>query len=59
MAHKEREGWTYGETKDAKKKTHPNLVPFYQLPIQERMKDIMFIYTATMGILTFEPGWGG
>ena len=36
------EGWVYGETKDPEKKTHPCLVPYDELPITQRLKDIMF-----------------
>lgn len=35
-------GWTYGEVKDAEKKTHPSLVPFERLPIAEQRKDRLF-----------------
>ncbi|HEC66441.1 MAG TPA: hypothetical protein ENI23_14235 [bacterium] len=39
MARKVNEGWVYGEIKDVEKKTHPDLVPFDQLPEEERFKD--------------------
>lgn len=32
-------GWLYGSIKDAGKKTHPGLVPYEQLPEQEKEKD--------------------
>ena len=51
------EGWTYGPVKDDKKKTHPCLVPFMELPVEQRVKDILFISTAVSGILTFDPDW--
>ena len=35
------QGWKYGEIKDFEKKTHPDLVPFDQLPKIEKDKDIM------------------
>lgn len=35
-------GWVYGETKDAEKKTHPCLVPYSDLPEDQRIKDHMF-----------------
>lgn len=35
------QGWVYGETKDMEKKTHPDLVPFEELPKIEADKDIM------------------
>jgi len=39
MEQKKRDGWVYGEIKDEKKKTHPMLVPFEQLPDMEKRKD--------------------
>lgn len=33
------QGWTYGPIKDFKKKTHPDLIPFDQLPEIEKGKD--------------------
>lgn len=42
MAEKLKAGWTYGETKDAEKKTHPCLVPFEDLPAEQQFKDRLF-----------------
>lgn len=39
MAQKKRDGWTYGEVKDAAQKTHPMLVPYDELPDFEKRKD--------------------
>ncbi len=36
------DGWVYGETKDADKKTHPCLVAFDELPAPQRAKDFIF-----------------
>lgn len=36
------EGWVYGEVKDAEAKTHPCLVPYNELPEQQREKDSVF-----------------
>ena len=36
-------GWKYGEVRDPIKKTHPDLVPFYELPKDERDKDAIFL----------------
>lgn len=37
------DGWRYGPTKDIEAKTHPNLIPFEQLPQAEQLKDFMFV----------------
>lgn len=42
MAHKIAEGWKLGEVKDAKAKTHPCIVPFADLPIEQKLKDVLF-----------------
>lgn len=42
MATKVAEGWVYGDTKDAEKKTHPCLVPFDELPLFQQKKDRLF-----------------
>lgn len=34
------QGWTFGEVKSFEKKTHPDLVPFDELPEIEKRKDI-------------------
>jgi hypothetical protein len=35
-------GWVYGEKKDAETKTHHCLVPYDQLPEEQRSKDALF-----------------
>lgn len=40
---KEQEGWTYGSVKDADAKTHPCMVPYDQLPQEQRVKDYLFL----------------
>ena len=40
MRMKTEQGWIYGEVKDFEKKTHPDLIPFNELPIIEQKKDI-------------------
>lgn len=42
MAQKQADGWVYGETKDAEAKTHPCMVPYEQLPQEQRAKDYLF-----------------
>lgn len=39
MRMKVAQGWVYGEAKDFDKKTHPDLVPFIDLPEIEKRKD--------------------
>jgi len=36
-------GWTYGPVRDAVAKTHPDMVPFDDLPESERQKDAIFL----------------
>jgi hypothetical protein len=36
-------GWKYGAKRDTEKKTHPDLVSFYDLPKDERDKDAIFL----------------
>lgn len=35
-------GWIYGEVKDAVLKTHPCMVPYNELPEEQKMKDDLF-----------------
>lgn len=42
MEDKVKDGWVYGESKDATTKTHPCLVPFEQLPEFQQKKDKLF-----------------
>jgi len=42
LAEKVKDGWAYGEVKDAEKKTHPCIVPFDQLPKEQQAKDYIF-----------------
>lgn len=37
------DGWVHGETKDPLAKTHPCLVPYDQLPVEQRNKDQFFL----------------
>jgi hypothetical protein len=39
---KEADGWVYGPVKDAEAKTHPCMVPFAELPVEQQAKDVMF-----------------
>ena len=42
MEAKLKEGWVFGEQKDAEKKTHPCLVPYAELPKEQQFKDALF-----------------
>ena len=56
-ADKERDGWRYGPVKDASKLTHPCMVPYAQLPIEQRTKDYLFraVVHACAGITLASP----
>ena len=43
MAKKVKDGWVYGEEKDVADKTHPCLVKFDELPVDQQTKDCLFI----------------
>ena len=36
------DGWVYGAEKNAELKTHPCLVPYGDLPVEQRVKDELF-----------------
>ena len=42
LIQKEAEGWVYGETKDPERKTHPCMVPYADLPADQKFKDTLF-----------------
>lgn len=42
MAEKAATGWVYGPVKDADAKTHPCMVPFNELPVEQQAKDYLF-----------------
>ena len=41
------DGWTYGPVKDETAKTHPCLLPYAQLPSEQRRKDALFAAVTT------------
>ena len=43
MREKARDGWVYGPEKDPEKKEHPCMVNYLALPIEQRVKDHLFI----------------
>ena len=36
-------GWKYGPTKDPEKKEHPCFVPYEELPLFQKVKDMLFV----------------
>jgi hypothetical protein len=53
-ASKTANGWTYGETKDEEKKTHPNLRPYAELGDAQKVKDSLFAGTVN-GLRPYLP----
>lgn len=45
LAHKRAQGWKYGPVKDVEKLEHPCMVPWQDLPPQQRLKDALFVAT--------------
>lgn len=43
LVEKLRTGWVYGPTKDPKNKMHPCMVPYAELPQEQRAKDAIFV----------------
>ena len=43
-------GWVYGSAKDRDAKTHPCLVEYHELPMAQRMKDVVFGAIASAGM---------
>jgi hypothetical protein len=37
-----KDGWVYGDVKDAENKTHPCIVPYDKLPLMQQKKDALF-----------------
>ncbi|MDE4297113.1 RyR domain-containing protein [Phaeobacter gallaeciensis] len=42
LCEKKADGWVYGPVKNAEFKTHPCMVPYEELPQQQRIKDSLF-----------------
>ena len=54
MKMKIKQGWVYGPVKDFDKKTHPDLLPYKDLPEIERLKDQMDILAHRKALELFE-----
>jgi hypothetical protein len=44
------DGWTYGSVKSLSKREHPCMVPYDQLPLEQQIKDQLFV-TTVRGVL--------
>lgn len=42
LTDKLKDGWKYGTVKDAEKKEHPCILPYNELPDEQKMKDKLF-----------------
>ncbi len=49
LAHKQLHGWVYGPEKNPDKKEHPCMVPYEELPAEQRLKDAFF-WTTTIEV---------
>lgn len=56
MKDKTADGWSYGEVKDAEAKTHPAMLPYDQLPAEQRVKDHIFRSVALSFVEAFYTG---
>lgn len=45
LTNKLNDGWSYGLVKDGQLKQHPCMLPYEDLPGQQRAKDVLFIST--------------
>lgn len=57
MAGKLAAGWRYGPVKDAAERTHPCLVAYEELPMEDRAKDLMFQAAVRTVWLDIYRGW--
>ena len=53
LAEKKRAGWVYGEKKDPELKTHPCMVPYDELPPEQRAKDGIFVSVVVVMLNAF------
>lgn len=45
LKHKRGEGWVHGPVKDPAKKEHPCMVPYAELPAEQKLKDEIYLAT--------------
>jgi len=58
MDAKLKDGWVFGEEKDAEKKTHPCLVPYGELPKEQQFKDALFravVLSLAPSLVDYDP----
>lgn len=48
LEEKRRTGWTWGPKKDSELKQHPCMVPYDELPEEQRLKDTVFVSTVRL-----------
>lgn len=53
LEYKAAEGWTYGPVIDAEKKEHPCMLPFDELPMEQKVKDYLFKSVADAFVQAF------
>jgi hypothetical protein len=49
-------GWKYGKERDLVNKTHPNLVPYSDLPEHEKQKDALFLALVALVKMLIKKG---
>lgn len=54
MRWRESNGWVFGEVKDEEAKTHPCMVPYNELPEDERVKDQVFVDTVKSELMKYK-----
>jgi hypothetical protein len=54
LAEKEASGWKYGPVKNPDTKEHPCMVPYDELPAEQRTKDELFVNAVIQMALAFE-----
>lgn len=64
MNSKLEQGWKYGPHKNPIKKTHPDLIPFRDLPFEEKIKDALYlgitsIFVSALGMVVMPPEFVG
>ena len=57
LVEKERQGWVYGPVKDSDQKEHPCMVPYSELPEEQKQKDEIFV--TVVGVVAKALGWTG